>query len=125
MSKLAVTCWVLAVGLAASVLFHVKDAVRALEQELAGEVVRVERLNEEIDVLEAEWAFLNRPERLATLAERHLELAPLEPTQISSLGALPPRLWPEGDLDELIASVLSGAPDTASAVGRALGEGMR
>ena len=42
-----------------------------------------------IQVLEAEWRFLNQPNRLQRLAENHLELVPLLPSQIGLIGDIP------------------------------------
>ncbi|MDP6474881.1 MAG: hypothetical protein QF449_07675 [Alphaproteobacteria bacterium] len=63
-------------------------------QRLENELDRLERAaiaqQEEIHVLNAEWSFLNRPERLARLAERHLQLAPVAPRQMISFTDEPP-----------------------------------
>ena len=57
-------------------------------QRLENELERLEReaiaQQEEIHVLNAEWSYLNRPERLARLAERHLQLVPVAPRQMIS-----------------------------------------
>lgn len=81
----------LVVGLGAG-LFQVKHEVQLLEQDL-------QRLNrailadqEAIHVLQAEWTYLDRPERLARLSRRHLELAPLTAVQIITIDDLPLRL---------------------------------
>jgi hypothetical protein len=44
---------------------------------------------ESLHLLNAEWAYLNRPERLRTLADRHLDLAPMDSRQINAVRALP------------------------------------
>lgn len=41
-----------------------------------------------LHALRAEWAYLNRPQRLARLAERHLDLRPATPKEIASLDEL-------------------------------------
>lgn len=41
--------------------------------------------------LRAEWAKLQNPKRLQTLAERHLGLKPIDPSQFGSLDNLPDR----------------------------------
>ncbi len=55
-------------------------------QQLENELDRLEReaiaQQEEIHVLNAEWSFLNRPERLSRLASRHLDLGPVTPRQL-------------------------------------------
>ncbi len=76
--------WFAVVGVMASGLFQLKYAVQEREDELT-------RLNRDliaseqaVHVLHAEWSYLNRPGRIATLAARHLDLAPMEPAQIGS-----------------------------------------
>jgi hypothetical protein len=75
---------VLAIGLYL-VKYSVQDVQRevsAMKRELA-----VER--ESLHLLSAEWAYLNRPDRLRRLADRHLVLAPLDSRQINNMAALP------------------------------------
>lgn len=80
----------LAVGTAAT-LYQVKYEVRQLEQE-ARELHRgVTRERQSIQVLDAEWAFMNQPSRIQDLAERYLDLKPVKPTQITSIDRLPMR----------------------------------
>ena len=47
------------------------------------------RERESIRVLKAEWSTLNQPERLQTLARKHLTLAPTGASHITVLAALP------------------------------------
>lgn len=57
------------------------DRVAALRHEIV-------RLHEAISVLEAEWAYLNRPDRLGSLAAIHaprLQLEPMMPEQFADL----------------------------------------
>lgn len=81
-------------GLAGAVgfgLFQLKHEV----QELEDEMFRLNRaiINEQqaIHVLKAEWSYINRPQRLQALTERHLDLQPMKPTQLGSLADLPMR----------------------------------
>ena len=79
----------LAVGLAL-VLFSLKYEVRALEEELSS--VRGATADERraIHVLNAEWNHLTTPDRLVTLAGRHLDLEPTRPAQVGAIEDLPP-----------------------------------
>ena len=52
---------------------------------------KAQREREAIAVLKAEWQFLNRPERLQALADKHLDLQPLGTTQIVRLSDIPNR----------------------------------
>src|SRR5689334_15270585 len=82
MTRLGAVFWgglVLASGFAT---FNVKYAVQGIEDELAR--VRRQTLvdQQEIRVLEAEWASLNHPERLAELNRTFLQLTPLTAKQL-------------------------------------------
>ncbi|MGX1785699.1 cell division protein FtsL [Bosea sp. NPDC055332] len=52
---------------------------------------KAQREREAIAVLKAEWQFLNRPERLQALADKHLDLQPLTTAQIVRLSDIPNR----------------------------------
>ncbi len=83
--------WALLAIIAGVAMFMVKYEVQSLEEDLvrANRQIRADRA--QIHVLQAEWAYLNEPGRLRDLAEKHLGLKTVEPTQIISLAALPPR----------------------------------
>jgi cell division protein FtsL len=87
---------VLALG-AAVAAFTVKYEVRDLEDELAATQSAIADGREEIHVLKAEWSYLNRPERLAELAGRYLDLSPMGPGQMASLVDVPLRDVPVVD----------------------------
>lgn len=53
--------------------------------------IKAQRERDVIAVLKAEYQFLNRPERLQTLADRHLDLQPLTITQIVRPSDIPLR----------------------------------
>jgi len=84
---------VLALG-AALAAFTVKYQVRDLEDALAATQNAIADSREEIHVLKAEWSYLNRPERLADLADRYLELSPMSPAQMAFLVDVPLREVP-------------------------------
>ena len=75
--------------LAMLALFLVKHEVRGLERELALLELDRQRHVEAIRVLRSEWSYLTRPSRLATLAARHLPLAPVQASQIRWLSERP------------------------------------
>jgi hypothetical protein len=82
------------IGLASAVgfgLFHVKYKVQALEDELKQLNSGIVHEQEQVHVLRAEWAYLNRPERLEDLNSRFLGLGPMTPAQLGGLDDLPPR----------------------------------
>lgn len=80
---------ILLLGAAASGLYQLKYDVAALEAraESLGRTLDMER--QALHVLNAEWAYLNKPERLAELADRYLDLVPIGADQIVTVDAVP------------------------------------
>jgi|GEM_PF-634814 len=66
---------------------------RASNEELEKELNRINRdISEDIKtihILKAEWSHLNNPERLRSLAQKHIDLNPVKAEQIISYAALP------------------------------------
>lgn len=60
-----------------------KDVV-AMESELARE-------KEDVHLLKAEWAYLNRPERLRELSQKYLSVEPMSSTRVAAWESLPSR----------------------------------
>ena len=62
---------------------------------------------ETLSVLQAEWAYLNRPDRLADLAALNFERLQLQPITRNQFGALKEVGYPlpEFDIDALLGSV--------------------
>jgi len=75
--------WVLVAFVGAS-LFMLTYEVQDLQAELAEVRQRIEHDRERVQVLEAEWSYLNQPKRLRALAEAELGLVPIMPAQIVS-----------------------------------------
>ncbi len=75
----------------ASGLFQVKNKVQRLERQLAVERAAILAERATIEVLEAEWSFLNQPARIAFLAREHLGLEPMAAAQTLRLEQLPRR----------------------------------
>ena len=65
--------------------------VKAQEKELKELDANIVKEAEAIRVLKAEWSYLNQPERLQSLAQRHLALAPTAASQIVIMANLPER----------------------------------
>lgn len=102
---------------AASFVYKIKfDSTLQAERvaKLRGEI-RKER--DAIARLRAEWAKLETPGRIQSLAERHLALKPIQPTQFDALDRLPerpPRIVAPQTSDP-IGAMLS-APETTGSV---------
>lgn len=89
MGRITTIIWMASFAIAAFGLYIVKYAVQDLQQEV--EVARSELAKEQesLHLLNAEWAYLNRPERLRSLAEAHLSLEPLDSRKVGDIRALP------------------------------------
>ena len=92
MTRLVFLGWLFLGGVLAVFGFYLSDEVTRLD----GELRAVERaiLDEQraIHVMTAEWSYLNRPARLAELAQRHLSLTPLRAERMVGFDDLPERV---------------------------------
>lgn len=78
-----------------TMLFHVSERVQSAEQNLARIEAAAAKEAENIRVLRAEWAYLNRPDRLEALAQKHLKMERPAIQQIMvDSGELPPQPVP-------------------------------
>ncbi|OUS18652.1 hypothetical protein A9Q97_00635 [Rhodospirillales bacterium 47_12_T64] len=89
MKNLVLTLWIVVGTACAIVLFQVKHEVTALEDQLASVEYKIKTDRQAIRILQAEWSYLNRPERLARLSSQYLNLKPLDPSQIVTLQDIP------------------------------------
>ena len=62
-------------------LYQVKHSVSMLDRELREVNRQTEVVRERTQILRAEWALLNEPDRLRQVAQRHLVLEPMAPAQ--------------------------------------------
>jgi hypothetical protein len=96
-------------------VYQVKYEVLRLQEELhqVRDDIRQDRVA--LHVLEAEWAYLNWPERLRRLAAEHLDMGPTEAKQVAAVTALPPRISdPEPAVRAASAAPGDGAGETAA-----------
>jgi hypothetical protein len=75
---------VLLVSATALATFAVKYQVQTLDDRLAGARKATASEQRELRVLEAEWAYLNRPDMLAAMNQRFLSLAPITRKQLQT-----------------------------------------
>lgn len=82
MNRMATTLVLLLAVIAGSGLYQLKYKTQRLQQEVMGLERQLVTDRAAIRVLEAEWTYLTRPERLAALSKRYLALAPTRGEQI-------------------------------------------
>lgn len=70
-------------------LYVVKYSVQGLQKDVEKTRVALNEEKESLHLLKAEWAYLNRPDRLQRLATRHLNLVPLDSKRINDVNVLP------------------------------------
>jgi len=66
-------------------LYQVKYKVERCIHTNTALVSAIKKTDKEIRLLKADWAYLNRPTRLAPLAEKLLGLGPIASTQIQEM----------------------------------------
>lgn len=87
--RLSSMIWVVAVVCAASLLYSVKYRVQSMDEEIASIRAQIAEEKQAIHVLNAEWAFLTRPERIRVLAEKHLDMQAMDGKQMLELADVP------------------------------------
>lgn len=98
--------WLVLIGGAGAFLFQTAYQVQGLEEELNSLNRQIVREQESIQILKAEWSYLNTPTRLEKLAREYLQLQPSEARQfVAKADAVPMR--PE---QQPIASEIIRAP---------------
>jgi len=99
---------------------HKTQQSRAEVNELRREI---RGLREAISVQRAEWAYLNRPERLRELAEMNfmrLQLMPMTGAQYGSIGEI---VYPLPETPEVIEAPLGNAIEVLGEIRHTAGEG--
>lgn len=109
MIRIGPLLWLGLVALASVGTFQLKYRVQVQEQELTRLDRQIQHDRDEVQVLRAEWAHLNDPNRLSDLARRHLDLAPVAGLQIVRFDVIParPAPTPGTDTPDPIGTLLS------------------
>ena len=87
--RLSAYSWLILFALLASGLYLVKYEVQGLKDRNDALLAELEAERLAHDLLQAEWAYLNRPSRLQELADKHLKLVPMQPGQMAHWSDIP------------------------------------
>ena len=87
MIRVGTLFWLVLVSATGFAMFGVKYQVQALEEELARTKRATAAEEHEIRVLDAEWAYLTRPETLEGMNRQFLSLAPISTKQLHTTAA--------------------------------------
>ena len=99
-------------------VYAMKYEVERLDRHAAALQRDITRQEQTLHVLEAEWSYLNQPERLQELSDRHLGLAPVPVRRIGALDELPFRVaaQPAKGRDPLLRLLPPASPAQAAPV---------
>lgn len=97
--------WLVLAAVASVVLFHTSYRVQELDLQLAQLNREIIREQEAIQVLKAEWSYLNDPVRIERLAGAYTPLAPSGPRQIIAAVEQIPFRTPELEGPALVSVV--------------------
>ena len=81
--------WMLLLACGFFGLYTVKYRVQAIKAEVAATERQLLEEKKNLHVLEAEWSYLNRPERLARLSDKYLVVGSLTGEQLKDYASLP------------------------------------
>ncbi|MDQ0348408.1 cell division protein FtsL [Ancylobacter vacuolatus] len=112
---------VIALLAAAGTVYHVKYSSAFEAQEIAKLRTEIRAERDRIAILHAEWARRTAPDRVQALAEKHLDMQPLDVDHMDRLASLPAKPSAGGDgLSGMIEALVDGpslnppAPETAA-----------
>ncbi|XDZ63914.1 hypothetical protein AB8881_03255 [Alphaproteobacteria bacterium LSUCC0396] len=89
--RLILLCALILVGLGTT-LYQVKTGIDERQDRLHSLELRIADTKRDIAILEAEWAYLTRPERIMTLSGDLLKMTPIGQDRILPLDAIPMRI---------------------------------
>ena len=76
MFRISTFIWLVLATVSGALLFSFGQKTEDARHDIARLEKQIRQEKQNIDILEAEWSYLNRPSRLRELAEKHLELSP-------------------------------------------------
>ena len=114
MIKLSTLFWLVVVSTTGFAMFAVKYEVQSQEDELNRTKKAITTEEHAIRTDEAEWAYLNRPEMLDEMNQRHLSLGPIATKQLrTTLTDIPLRAVPPAAVDAPVVAVAEPPAESA------------
>lgn len=89
MGRFSTMIWMLVIVAAAFLLYQSKYQVQSLKNQVADVSRELEQEKEAMHVVAAEWAYLNRPERLRQLSAQYLSSTDLTVDQVAEIEMIP------------------------------------
>ena len=100
--RITTLVWMACFAVGAFGVYMVKFAVQNLHRDLVTAQQQLVAEKESVHLLNAEWAYLNRPDRLQKLASEHLTLVPLDSRRIENVSLLPEAQAPQPPVSEAV-----------------------
>jgi hypothetical protein len=95
-------------------VYKIKFEATVQAERVARLRAEIRREKETIAALRAEWAQLDNPARIQALAQRHLAIKPMEPTQVEPFDRLPERPPAPAPTPDAIAGMIDRYEDGAT-----------
>jgi cell division protein FtsL len=115
MIRLSALFWLVLVSATGFAMFGVKYEVQALADQFAQTTKRADDSERDLRVLDAEWAYLNRPNALAQMNQRYLSLVPIATKQlVAGVTELPMRPVPLPSTETVAATAEISPPQSAT-----------
>ncbi len=89
MIRWSMLVWMVVIVVSALMLYRVKYEVQNLRAQIAETQQELELEKESLHVVAAEWAYLNRPERLQALAGKYLSASGMTVEKIAEVESIP------------------------------------
>lgn len=87
--RFAPLLWIVVIVVSAFLLYRVKYEVRYIKAQIDATTRQLEEQRQNYHVTAAEWAYLNRPERLQALADKYLSSSAMTVDQVADIQAIP------------------------------------
>lgn len=116
---------VTALVMSAAWVYKIKFEATVQIEQVAKMRAQIRRERDAVSILRAEWAQLDRPDRIQQLAQKHLKSKPIEVAQFDTLDKLPERpkpIVPPGTADP-IGAIIEQFADEEVVTGTVRGPG--
>jgi hypothetical protein len=87
--RVSTIAWLVFIAAAVYGLYTVKYRVLALQREIASVEQELKQEQQNLHVVNAEWAYLTRPDRLQKLVAANTKLMPVQGVQVMEVSTLP------------------------------------
>lgn len=84
-SKIFMSFFTVSTTVMGGVFFFISHKITLLKEDIAHLQNTISTVQNDMKTLQAEWSYLNHPDRVAKLAEKHSKMRPLSPSKVKHL----------------------------------------